>query len=198
MIRDASDNAESLDGVMRSLYAADYQNGRGFTPDEWWGAVSRAAKGAKFTEFNEKYIDGREPFAWNQWLPKAGWRFHADTLHEPRLGVRFQADSTGLVVVIVEPGGTAATAGIRPGDVVTSIAGVPVSNPAWESWRQKYANQEGAPIAIGILRGGVAITVNPAVKFATIVERKLEADPDASDKAKRIRDGILKGTTANR
>jgi predicted metalloprotease with PDZ domain len=196
MIRDASDNAESLDGVMRSLYAADYRNGRGFTPDEWWGAVSRAAKGAKFTEFNEKYIDGREPLAWSQWLPRAGWRFHADTLHEPRLGVRFQADSTGLVVVTVEPGGTAATAGIRPGDVVTSIAGVPVSNPAWESWRQKYSKQEGAPIAIGILRGGMAMTVNPAVKFATIVERKIEADPGATEKAKRIRDGILKGTTA--
>ena len=46
MIRDASDNAASLDDVMRALYAADYKKGRGFTPAEWWGAVSRAAKGA--------------------------------------------------------------------------------------------------------------------------------------------------------
>jgi predicted metalloprotease with PDZ domain len=181
---------------MRALYVADYKNGRGFTGDEWWAAVSRAAKGAKFAEFNEKYVDGREPFAWSQWLPKAGLRLHSDTLHEPRLGVSFQADSTGLLVVIVQPGGTAAAAGIRPGDVVTSIAGVPVSNPAWESWRQKYAKQEGAPIAVDILRGGMPMTVNPAVKFATIIQRKIEADPGATDKATRIRDGILKGTTA--
>jgi predicted metalloprotease with PDZ domain len=195
LIRDASDNAASLDSVMRTLYLADYRHGRGFTAADWWGAVSRAAKGAKFTEFNAKYIDGREPFAWSQWLAKAGWRLRADTLHEPRLGVSFQADSTGLLAVIVQPGGTAAAAGIKPGDVVTSVDGVPVTNPAWESWRQKYAKREGAPIAIGILRGGMPMTIRATVRFATMIQRRLEADPDAPEKARRIRDGILHGTT---
>jgi hypothetical protein len=40
------------------------------------------------------------------------------------------------------------------------------------------------------------ITLNPPVKFATLIDRKLEPDPAASDKAKRIREGILKGVTA--
>ena len=195
MIRDATDNAASLDGVMRSLYAADYKTGKGFTPAEWWGAVSRAAKGANMAEFNEKYVDGRERYPWDQWLAKAGWRLHTDTLHQPRMGVSFQPDSAGLLVMLVEPGSMAATAGIRPGDVVTSLDGVPTSNPAWQDWRQKYALREGAPIEIKVVRDGRRITLNAPVKFATLIDRKLEADPAASDKAKRIGEGILKGVT---
>ena len=196
MIRDATDNAASLDGVMRSLYAADYKTGKGFTPAEWWGAVSRAAKGANMAEFNEKYVDGRERYPWDQWLAKAGWRLHTDTLHQPRMGVSLQKDSAGLLVVLIEPGSMAATAGIKPGDLVTSIDGIPTTNPAWEGWRQKYAQREGAPIEIKLFREGAAMTINPHVKFATLIDRKLEADPAASDRAKRIREGILKGITA--
>jgi predicted metalloprotease with PDZ domain len=195
MIRDATDNAVSLDGVMRSLYTAEYRKGRGFTPGDWWGTISRAAKGINTKEFNDKYVDGREPYPWDQWLPKAGWRIHVDSLRQPRLGVSLQRDSTGLLVVIVDPGSMAATAGIQPGDVITSVDGIRTSNPAWEGWRQKFARREGAPIEIKLVRDGAARTLNPSVKFATLIDRRLEADPAASDKAKRIREGILKGTT---
>jgi predicted metalloprotease with PDZ domain len=195
MIRDASDNAASLDGVMRSLYTAQYKRGRGFSPGDWWGAIARVAKGINTTEFNDKFVDGRGPFPWDQWLPKAGWRIHVDSLRQPRLGVSLQRDSTGLVVVIVDPGSMAATAGIQLGDVITSIDGIKTSNPAWESWRQKFAQREGAPLEIKLMRDGKARTVNPQVKFATLIDRKLEADPAATEKAKRIREGILKGTT---
>ena len=195
MIRDATDNAASLDGVMRSLYAADYKAGKGFTPADWWGAVSKAAKGANMKEFNEKYVDGRERYPWDQWLAKAGWRIRADTLRQPRIGVSMQRDSAGLLVVLVDPAGMAGAAGLKPGDVVTSIDGIPVANPAWEGWRQKYAQREGSPVEIKFIRDGAAMTVNPPVKFATLIDQRIEGDPAATDKAKRIRDGILKGTT---
>ena len=146
-------------------------------------------------EFNAKYVDGREVYPWARWLANAGWRMRTDTLHQPRMGVSFQRDSAGLLVVLVDPASMAAAAGMRPGDVVTSIDGVPVSNPAWEDWRTKYAQREGAPIEIKFVRDGRAVTIDPPVKFATLIDRKLEADPAASDKAKRIRDGILRGTT---
>ena len=62
MIRDASDNKRSLDDVMRGLYESTYKHGRGFTPAEWWSAVTSAAGGKSFASFNARYIDGREPF----------------------------------------------------------------------------------------------------------------------------------------
>ena len=52
LIRDASNNRRSLDAVMRDVYTAAYKHGRGFTSEDWWGAVSRAAGGKSFADFN--------------------------------------------------------------------------------------------------------------------------------------------------
>ena len=41
----------SLDTVMRELYETTYKRGRGFTNDDWWAAVSRAAGGESFAAF---------------------------------------------------------------------------------------------------------------------------------------------------
>ena len=128
--------------------------------------------------------------------PGPGWRLRTDTLHAAADGRELPARTAPACSSCSSiPASMAAGAGIRPGDVVTSIDGVPTSNPAWEGWRQKYAQREGAPIEIKLVRDGRVVTFNPPVKFATLIDRKLEADPAATDKAKRIREGILKGTT---
>ncbi|MFN2604161.1 MAG: hypothetical protein ABR582_15585 [Gemmatimonadaceae bacterium] len=64
MIRSSSNNAHSLDDVMRQLYANAVKTGQGFTRDDWWSAVARNAGGAqaeeRFREFARRYIDGRD------------------------------------------------------------------------------------------------------------------------------------------
>src|SRR6185295_1760477 len=118
MIRDASDNQHSLDDVMRDLYRSVYKAGRGFSGTDWWQAVSKAAGGRSFTDFAAKYVDGREPYPWAQVLPLAGLRLASDTVREPRIGLAAARDSSGSIVVTgVVPGGTAAEAGVRAGDV---------------------------------------------------------------------------------
>jgi predicted metalloprotease with PDZ domain len=105
MIRDASDNKRGLDDVFRELYQADYkQKWTGFTGEQWWAAVSRAAGGKSFDEFNAKYVDGREPMPLASVLPLAGFRLTVDSIREPRLGVSSAPDSSGVRVVEVQPG----------------------------------------------------------------------------------------------
>ena len=89
-IRDASDNRQSLDDVMRALYQSAYKQGRGFTSSDWWAAVSAAADGKSFASFYARFIDGREPFPWDSILPLAGLRARRDRV--PRLGVVTQMD----------------------------------------------------------------------------------------------------------
>ncbi len=72
LIRDASDNAGSLDMVMRDIYASTFKRGTGFTNEQWWAAVARAAGGKSFADFERRYIDGREPFPYDSVLPLAG------------------------------------------------------------------------------------------------------------------------------
>jgi predicted metalloprotease with PDZ domain len=79
MIRDASNNAGSLDLVMRTLYNNTYKKGRGFTSSDWWNEVSRAAGGRSFEDFRRRYIDGREPMPVDSILALAGLEVTRDT-----------------------------------------------------------------------------------------------------------------------
>jgi predicted metalloprotease with PDZ domain len=192
MIRDASDNAKSLDTVMRELYQATYKQGRGFTADDWWGAVSRAAGGKSFAEFYAKYIDGREPYPWDEILPKAGLKPVWD--RAPRMGVYSQQSAAGIVVTSIEPGGSADLAGVKEGDVLVTIGDIPVEDQDFgPRFRLKYANAaEGSPLPIVVSRGGQRRTLEGKLMFAQSQVR-VEADADAPARAKRILQGILSG-----
>ncbi|HEU5041565.1 MAG TPA: PDZ domain-containing protein [Gemmatimonadales bacterium] len=197
LIRDGSDNRRSLDDLMREVYRASFKQGRGFTPADWWRGASRLAGGRSFTEFNAKYIDGREPLPWSEVLPLAGLRLRTDTLREPRLGVSSSLDSTGAIVIHeVVPGSPAEEAGVKPGDVLLSLGDVPVDNPDFGlKFRERFGKSEGDSLPIHVRRGGETLTLPGRVRLGARVETRLEADPAAGPKAARIRSGILRGVT---
>ncbi|HJP84648.1 MAG TPA: PDZ domain-containing protein [Gemmatimonadaceae bacterium] len=198
MIRDASDNHSSLDDVMRELYNADYKNGRGFTNDEWWAAVSRAANGKSFSDFASRYVDGREPFPYDRVLPLAGLRLARDTARVPQLGIASLQDTSGaLHVTEVLPESAAAAAGVQPGDQLVSVAGFNAQDPNWtEQFRSRYARQpEGTVLPVVVKRDGAQQTLTAHLHFVLRIESNVVEDSRASAKAKRIRSGLLTGTT---
>jgi len=197
IIRDASDNRRSLDDVMRELYNAAYKNNRGFTSDEWWSAVGRAANGKSFTDFYARYIDGREPYPWDTILPLAGMRLARDTLNEPRVGIGTVQDSSGVHVTEVVPGSAAEAAGVQPGDLLLAVGGISATDPTWSlKFRTKYARSpEGSPLPILVRRNGREQTLEARLHFASRVESRLVEDARASAKARRVREGLLRGTT---
>jgi predicted metalloprotease with PDZ domain len=204
MIRDASDNRRSLDDVMRDLYATTFAKGSGFTNEQLWAAVGRAAGGPAptpavtkgFDDFYRRYVDGREELPYGSVLRLAGLRYVADTTQEPRLGVGTTADSTGaLVVTYVDPQGALATAGVQVGDELVSIGEVPVSDQSFGArFRAKYAHTAaGSRLPISVRREGRVLSLNAQLAFAPKVSRHVRIDPSASAKAVRIRNGILRG-----
>jgi len=197
MIRDASDNHSSLDDVMRTLYNTAYKNGRGFTSDEWWSTVSKAAKGKSFSDFYARYIDGREPFPYDKVLPLAGLRLARDTTHVPQLGIASLQDSTGLHVTEVMPGSSAAAAGVVPGDQLISVGGFSADDPAWtQKFRARYARlTEGTDVPIIVRRAGAEQTLTARLHFVTSVGLRLVEDPRPSAKERRLREGLLRGIT---
>jgi predicted metalloprotease with PDZ domain len=194
LIRDASNNARSLDDVMRNLYTSTYARGQGFTGADWWNAVSAAAGGKAFASFNAKYIDGREPFPWDSILPLAGLVAHQEMV--PRLGVLTSMDANGVLVAAVQEGSSAAAAGVRAGDYLVSVGDIPVEDQQFGAkMRAKYgASAEGSSLTLEIMRGGQLMTLSGKLRFAP-GDISVEADPNAPAKAVRIRNGILKGTT---
>jgi predicted metalloprotease with PDZ domain len=197
LIRDASDNRRSLDDVFRELYGAAYKKGRGFTGKDWWSAVSRAAGGRSFTEFYEKYIDGREPFPWADILPRAGLRIVSDTLREPRVGIGTGQDSSGAIVVqMVQPGSVAEAAGVKVGDQLLALGDIEIMDPSFgEAFRSRFGKSDGDSLRIKVRRGADTLTLHGTVKLSERVESRLDADPKAGGKAARVRSGIFRGTT---
>jgi predicted metalloprotease with PDZ domain len=198
IIRDASGNKHSLDDVLRELYNSSYKNNRGFTSDEWWAAVSHAANGKSYSDFYSRYIDGRDPFPYGTVLPLAGLRLVRDTVNEPRVGIGTVQDSSGVHVTQVVPLSSADAAGVQSGDLLLAVGGIPAGDPTWsEQFRAKYSRApQGTQIPILVSREGKQLTLTARLLFLPHVEMRLAEDPRASAKAKRVREGILRGTTS--
>src|SRR5512141_2926 len=196
MIRDASDNHRSLDTVMRELYETTYKKGKGFTNDEWWAAVSRAAGGKSFADFAKRYLDGREPFPYDSVLPLGGMKLFVERTVRPALGIATSGDEEGARVVQVVVSGPGATAGVKLGDYLLKVGGLDVTDPAFqEKFNSKFsALPPGSTIPIEITRGAQRWTLNAPVKFNTTENRRLIEVTNADPKAVRVREGLLNGT----
>ena len=196
MIRDASDNHLSLDHVMRNLYNNTYKHGRGFTSADWWGEVGRAAGGKSFTDFARRYVDGREQLPTDSVMQLAGLQSRQDTLREPRLGISTASDSSGLSVTGVSAGGAASVAGLRVGDRIVLLGDVTITgDDSFDNFRQRYNGTVLTTLPMVIRRGGETITLQMPVRLFSRIVTVVKSIPGASEKAVRIRNGILKGIT---
>ena len=195
MIRDASNNRSSLDHVMRELYRTTYKQGRGFTADDWWSAVRRASNGRSYDDFARRYIDGREPYPWDEMLKPIGLRLQPDSV--PLMGVGIQVDPSGGVKVSqVVPNGAAAAAGMRAGDVVVTVNDRPSIEVFFGGgFRTMYGNKpSGTLIPVSVKRGDETLALQIPLRFGAAAARVTE-DPAATPRAVRLRDGLLHGTT---
>lgn len=192
IIRDASDNKRSLDDVMRQLYQQAYLKGTGFTPQQWWSAVSAAAGGKSFAEFNAKYIEGRDPYPWSTILPLAGLRLTADTVRTPMLGVQLETDSTGAVgIVSVQAGSAAAEAGIIAGDHLVAIGDIQSTEPGYLAKVRDRYRTAGEQIVVKVRRGAKVLELTTHVQLQEHITTRVLADPAATPKAAAIRRGLM-------
>lgn len=195
MIRDASDNRSSLDSVLRALYRDTFAKGRGFTDAEWWAAVTRAGAGRDFEEFEQRYVDGREPFPWDSVLPLAGLRLQSDTAFQPHIGVSTELAEEGVAVLEVVPGSMAARAGVLAGDRLLSIGEIEVQDANYGAeFRRLYANRAGDELEIVVRRADERLELEGRVELAPSVTTRVIAMPSPPARALRIRDGILTGS----
>jgi alpha-beta hydrolase superfamily lysophospholipase len=98
--------------------------------------------------------------------------FASDTL--PRRGLlgvsTADAKGGGVSVLGVLPSLPGEAAGIKPGDVITSVDGTPVANTA--AFLSKLRRPGGRPVVLGIARGGTALELR-----AVLAEASKEHDP---------------------
>src|SRR2546430_11491168 len=88
-IRDAADNKNSLDDVMRALYPRFYQKHKGFGTADLLGLLREFGM-PDADGFYQRYINGREPLPYESVLPKAAIAVVRKTTAVPFLRVHAQ------------------------------------------------------------------------------------------------------------
>jgi predicted metalloprotease with PDZ domain len=194
-IRDATDNAHSLDEVMRALYTRHYRQNKGFTTADLLREL-RGAGAPDVETFYRRYIDGRDSLPYESVFAKAGIAFNRQVVTVPFVGVSTGAMPSGqLQVQQITPGSAADAAGVEPGDVLVSIGDIRISGDAdWgAAFRTRYRGKAGQPLSITVQRGGQTQTLTTTVRERTSSRITLTRAPNPTPKQARIWQGIATG-----
>jgi len=148
-----------LDDVMRDLYKEHYERGRGSTPDDLIRIVSTKA-GRDYTDFFRRYVIGTETPPYDTIFGFAGYHVSSAsrTLGVLGLGAARSTSEGRLVYLIRNPASPAALAGIRVGDLILAVDGVPIhqvalANLFGQNWiGGRFLGMAGERVVLTVLR----------------------------------------------
>lgn len=192
-IRDSTDNARSLDDVMRHL--ADHIGTHGFTRDELIATVRRTT-GHDFAEFWRLYVSGVDEIPWNDYLRAAGWSvvFSEAPAVDGRIGAIPPAVQGGRWRAVAAPGSSAEAAGLRTGDELVRIDGRAIIDGT-DATAAVRAIGPKAPVVVQVVRDGQPLTIRFHAGTYPRVRAQLRDVPAPTEKMRRIRAALLRGAT---
>ncbi len=133
-IRRRSNNAKSLDDVMRMLYNDFFKSGRNYTPTDFQ-KVCETAAGSSLEDFFARYVRGTEELPYNQVLPAAGLEVQqaglpieqlnnaGDIMRAAYLGAELEDSGEFVSVKNVRAGSPAYEQGLNAKDLIIAIDG---------------------------------------------------------------------------
>jgi predicted metalloprotease with PDZ domain len=195
LIRDRTDNTKSLDDVLRALNQDFAKQGKTYRDSLDVRLTGEKIAGGSFEEFFQKYVSGTDPLPYHDVLGLAGLELRTVERRLATLGFTAERDASGaLVVKTVEAEGAAAKAGLRVGDVITGWNGgeVPRRLERWVSGQKPgdllklRIRREEKEISLEFRLGEIKETVYVVLE-----------DAHATEKARNIREGLLRGGTAS-
>jgi len=191
-IRDSTDNAKSLDDVMRYLF--DHHAGeRGFTTDELRAAI-RSAAGPDFQDFWRRYVGGTTEIPWDDFVRAAGWsvRFSEQTAIDARIASITPAVQGGRWRAVAIPGSAAAAAGLVTGDELVSINRHVIVDGS-DVTAAVRAVPAGGTVTVQVIRAGQPLTIRFTAGTYQQTRAVLTDLPEQTERMRSIRSGILAG-----
>jgi predicted metalloprotease with PDZ domain len=182
--------AARLDDVMRALYREFYQKGRGFTTEDMIGIINRLTR-RDYHDFYRKYVSGVEIPPYDTLLGYAGYHAQSESRQHPTIGIRLDRTSDGVRITRIVADGPAAKAGLRAGDIVSSVDGVDLQKDP-QTFIQKLGERAGKPVKLAIKRGGKDQTVDLQVGTRSDSTYKVSELPNPTPEQIKIREAWLK------
>lgn len=193
LIRDRTDNQKSLDDVLRGMNDEFAKQGKPYRDSLDVRLTAEKVAGGSFEEFFRRYISSSEALPYSGVLSLAGLELPSVERKRPSLGFTAERDGSGaLSVSEVDPEGPAAEAGLLAGDLIVGWNG---AKPPQTLERWLYAQKKGAVLRLNIRREEKNIAVEYRLGEITETLYRVTEDVRANNKARRIRDGLLRGVT---
>ena len=193
LIRDRTDNQRSLDDVLRAMNNEFAKQNKPYRGTLDIRLTAEQVAGGSFEEFFRKYVSHADPLPYSQILSLAGLDLRTAQRKRPVLGFFTERDLTGEVIVRnLDTESSAAKAGLRSDDVILSWNG---SEPPRNAERWVYSQKPGSLVHVRVRRDDREMSIDFRVDEATETFYQVVEDSHAGAKARRIREGILRGTT---
>jgi len=193
LIRDATDNRASLDDVLRDLNENFAKRGRFYDETKDLRSAAERAAGKSFGDFFAKYVAGTEELPCKDVLALAGLRLNALGQVRADLGFSVGRGPDAVPTVMqLDSASTAGKAGLREGDVLLELNGAAMPRNA-TNWLREHP--PGETVRLKVRRGGAEREVSFALGQRQESIYRIEDDEAAREKQRRIRKGLLKGTT---
>lgn len=198
-IRRRTNNAKSLDDVMRYLYTEFFVKGRNYTPADFQKACELAG-GASLDDFFSRYVRGKEDLeaVYNRMLAGAGLRLEQagigiglDEGDRPValkafLGADLEAKTTDSFVVIksVRAGSPAYEQGLNAKDQIIALDGARVDKETFEA--RIAAKRPGDTVRIMVFRFDDVRTFDIKLSGRVDAPYRIVPAPQATEPQKRI------------
>jgi predicted metalloprotease with PDZ domain len=194
LIRDRTDNAKSLDDVLRAMNRDFAKQGKFYRDSLDVRLEAEKIAGGSFEEFFQKYVAGTEPLPYQQILGLAGLQLRTTEHRRATLGFASERDANSVfIVTAVDADGLAALAGLRVGDAILTWNGgeVPRRPGRWVN-----EQHPGDLLTLRIRRDEKEMSLQFRLGEIKEFVYEVSEDSHATDKARRIREGLLHGETS--
>jgi predicted metalloprotease with PDZ domain len=193
LIRDRTNNERSLDDLMRKMNESFAEEGKTYRDSLDVRLTAEEVAGGSFEDFFREYIANAEPLPYQSVLAKAGLLLQRQKIVRAELDFSMERDAGGNSVVrSVVPGSPAERAGLLADDQITNFNGENVPRRL-EYWLRN--KKPGDTLKLTVLRNEKPVEIKFALGGKSQSIFAIAEDPQASPKARAIREGLLHGKT---
>jgi predicted metalloprotease with PDZ domain len=191
-IRDATENHKSLDDVLRRLNDEYPKQGKFYDESNGIRGVVEEVARKSFEEFFARYVSGTDEIPFDNFLTFAGLELKSESIKVADPGFSPGRAPGGVAVLSLTTGGAAEAAGLHEGDVITQVNGHPF--PRGRGGLLSGLSP-GETVKLHINRQGQEMDISFVLGAREDTRYSIEEMSHATDRQRRIREGILRGTT---
>lgn len=190
-IRQASQDHASLDDLMRALNRDFARQGKFFRESDLIALASTLTNGAfDARAFFRDDVDGTEDLDYDRYLGYAGLTLGHDTVETADWGFRATSGFTSareIQVQSVQPGSAAEQAGLRVGDVISSVNGRQLMVPP----DRLTGVKPGEQVELQVQRRSRQMSLKLQLGTSTAIRYRIEENPQATPDQVLLRDNWL-------